>query len=150
MATTSKITPSPALPPTLRTAAALLAVEALGILVIGGWLLVGTLTEGGDGLAIGLSSALFMIVAGVGVGLLSIGVLRARAWSRGPVTLVQFLQLPIGWQFLAEPTTPAGMTAVAMAIVVLVLMFLPSSTRAFESSRSSDAADSPEGEGKLF
>lgn len=146
MSTTSNASPSPSLPPTLRVAAVLLAVEALAVFAMGGWLLFGTIAEDGRALAIGLSSALFIVAAGLGVGLLSYGLFRARSWTRAPVTLAQFLLLPIGWQLIAAPTTLVGFALIVMAIVTLVLMFLPSSIHRLLRTDQSDG----DGESKIF
>lgn len=89
------------------------------------------------GLAIALSTAGFVLVAGALLVVLAVGLARKRRWSRGPVVFVQLLMLPIGYQLVEAPTTPIGYAMLLLAIVGLVFLLLPSSTAVFRTENES-------------
>mgnify|MGYP007126061647 CR=1 FL=1 len=128
-------------PGTLRVSALLVGLEALVLIGVGGWLLVGTLVEPPRQVAPAVTSAAFLMIAGFGMVPLAYGIRRARRWARAPVAVVQLLTLPISWQLLEQPTTAGGMTMLIVAVLVLVLTFLPSSTAAFETAAGDDRGD---------
>ena len=80
-------------------------------------------------------------VVGVGVALLMLGfavllVLAARAllqrrrWARAPVVVVQLILLPVGWGFRGGHTTWVATTMIVVALLTLVMILHPRSTRA--------------------
>jgi hypothetical protein len=114
-------------PVQLTAAAALTALEGLAALVFG-------VLEIGE-------IRLFRAVVGVGVALLMIGfavlllaaargLLRVRRWARGPVVALQLIIGLTGWSFRGGETTPVAVVMIAVAVVTLVLVLHPASTRA--------------------
>lgn len=124
-------------PPTLLAAAALLAVQALGALVGGGWIEVGTLTEGPQGLALALSSGVLLLACGAGLLVVAWFLARCRRWTRGPTVAAELLALLMGYDILsASSVLPAvsdalGWVIVALSLGTLVLVLVPSSTAVF-------------------
>jgi hypothetical protein len=116
---------------TLRAAAALTAVEAVAATGFGIWLTIESWVQVPRGLAIAVGTGLFVLAAGVGLGVLTWGLFRARRWSRGLTVVVQLLMLPIGYEFTSSPTTLAGVGMLGAAVATLVLVLSPASTAAF-------------------
>lgn len=129
------MTNQPAL--SLKLAAIVTAAEMVAIAGAGIWLIVPGFAAGsdgaGEGLAMGLSSGGFVLAGGVLLGVLAAALYRGRRWSRGPLVAIQLLLLPLGYQFLGGSTAGIGAGLMIAAVVVLVLIFLPASTRYFES-----------------
>ena len=108
-------------------AAAVLGVEGLAAVVLG---LVEVLSTGGDRVAMGLSTALFLILYGVGLGLVGWGLYRMTTWSRGPAVFTQLIQLGVAWSFKGGSTTWVAVVLAALAVVALAAIFQRSSTEA--------------------
>ena len=115
-------------PPALLVAAALLAVQALAALVFG-------VLEASQIRPVrafmGIGVTVLMLAYGVLLGLLARAVARARRWSRGPAVVTQLILLLLGYSFRQPPTTWAGFLMAVVALVALVCLLLPASTRAF-------------------
>ena len=88
-----------------------------------------------------LQVRLFRAVVGVGVALFMVGfavlllaaaraLVRGRRWSRAPVVVVQLIMLPVGWSFRGGQTTPVAVAMIIVALLTLVLILHPRSTRA--------------------
>lgn len=114
-------------PAQLSAAAGLAALEGLAALAFG-------VLEIGE-------VRLFRAVVGVGVAFFMIGfavlllvaaraLLRLRRWARAPVVVVQLILLPTGWGFRGGETTSVAVAMIAVAVVTLVLVLHPASTRA--------------------
>ena len=114
-------------PAQLRGAAALAALEGLAAL--------------GFGVAEILQVRLFRAVVGVGVVFFMLGfavlllaaargLLRARRWARAPVVVVQLILIPVGWSFRGGQTTWVAVAMIIAALLTLVLVLHPRSTRA--------------------
>jgi hypothetical protein len=102
-------------PVQLTLAAALAALEGLVAL--------------GFGVAeIGVS--IFMVGFAVLLGAAARGLLHARRWARAPVVVVQLILLPVGWSFRGAPTTAVSAAMIIAALLTLVLVLHPRSTRA--------------------
>ena len=119
------------MPVTLRLAAGVTLVEALGAVGVGGWLVGEALVQRPAGLAIALSSGIFVLVAGVVLALLAWGLFRAQRWSRSPTVVCQLLMLPLGYELLSGSTTAVGVGMLVTAVVTLVLVLAPPSTAVF-------------------
>ena len=126
---------SPGRVPTLLLAAALLVVEALAALVFGA-LEASQIRPVRAVMGVGVT----LIMLGYGVLLLVVarGVARGRRWSRGLAVVTQLILLLLGYSFRQPPTTWAGLLMGLVALVVLVCLLAPRSTRAFLGE---DAAD---------
>ncbi|MEU9854911.1 hypothetical protein [Streptomyces sp. NPDC047974] len=120
-------TPRPA---RLAAAAGVALVEALGLLAGGVYMLVRTLTDGGD-LTGGATGAVTMIALGLIPLAAARGLWRMRSWSRGPAVITQILALPVAWQMLqSEGVIPYGIVLAALAVTGLVLLVNPATTEA--------------------
>ncbi|MEU2545257.1 hypothetical protein ABZ618_07400 [Streptomyces roseolus] len=120
-------TPRPA---RLAAAAGVALVEALGLLAGGFYMLVRTLTDGGD-LTGGATGAVTMIALGLIPLAAARGLWRMRSWSRGPAVITQILALPVAWQMLqTEGVIPYGIVLAALAVTGLVLLVNPATTQA--------------------
>ncbi|GGR29681.1 hypothetical protein [Streptomyces roseolus] len=120
-------TPRPA---RLAAAAGVALVEALGLLAGGVYMLVRTLTDGGD-LTGGATGAVTMIALGLIPLAAARGLWRMRSWSRGPAVITQILALPVAWQMLqTEGVIPYGIVLAVLAVTGLVLLVNPATTEA--------------------
>ncbi|HET7173778.1 MAG TPA: hypothetical protein VFI30_05830 [Nocardioidaceae bacterium] len=122
----------------IRVAAALLALEsALGIIF--GVLVLTRLTS--EGVAAGV----FFLVYGAGLALCARGLLRLQRWVRGPVVLVEVIEIGVASDILrrsAESISAPIWVAVLLlvpAVVVLAILFSRGTTRALYGERESDA-----------
>ncbi len=126
--------------PAVRVAAGLVGLEALGLL----GLAVGELvninpSRPGAGISI---AVFFMLYAG-GLAACTRGLLRLRSWSRGPVVLAQLIELGIAWSFRGGSTTWVAILLAVPALVVLAVVFSPSTTQALFGERMSGADVEP-------
>jgi len=110
------------LPWTLRAAAVVVAIEAVGAIYVGAWLIVATLLERPRGLGIAVSSGIFV---------LAYGLTRVRRWSRGLTVALQLLGLPLGYELVSGGTWPVGAAMLVCAVVALALILAPRSTERF-------------------
>lgn len=78
---------------------------------------------------VGVGSAVLLIgYAGV-LALITRGLWRARRWSRGPAVALQIMHIFVGWSFVGGATTWVAVVVIGLALVVLVSVLLPSSTK---------------------
>ena len=125
-------------PPQLTVAAALAALEGLVAFAYG-------VVEIGQ-------VRIFRAVVGVGVSITMIAfavlllvaaraLLRLRRWARGPVVAVQLILLPVGWSFRGGTTTWVAVAMIAFAVLTLVTVLHPRSTRALVGDPEPGTAD---------
>ena len=125
-------------PPQLTAAAALAALEGLVAFVYG-------VVEIGQ-------VRVFRAVVGVGVSITMIAfavlllvaaraLLRLRRWARGPVVAIQLILLPVGWSFRGGTTTWVAVVMIVFAVLTLVTVLHPRSTRALVQETGPDAAE---------
>jgi hypothetical protein len=122
-------------PPPLVVACSLVALEA-GALVVLGVLQVSSLQT--SKLAMGITTALFFVAYGVGLGVFAWLLHRRQSWTRAPVVLTQLIQLGVAWSFRSGGTTAVSVVLTVVAVVVLAGIFHPASLRALaeEDERS--------------
>jgi hypothetical protein len=119
----------PTVPATVRLAAALVAVEALGVL---GYTVV-QLSRSADGrVALAASTGLFFGIYGCALVVAARALWRLEGWARGFVLVTQLVQLGIAWSLRGDPTTPAAILLAALAAVILAVMLSPPTTAAFD------------------
>ena len=119
--------PAPArggVPAPLVVAAALVAVEALLVVVQG---VVELVAVSGERLAMGVTTTLFFFFYGAGLALCAWAVVRLRSWGRAPIVVAQLIQLAVAWSFLGGSTTPVAVGLAVLAAIVLVGVFHPAS-----------------------
>jgi hypothetical protein len=111
----------------LRLAVGLVGLEVLA-LVLQGLYEVGVLSS--ERATMGLTTAVFFVVYGAGLGAIALQLLRMRSWARAPVVLAQLIQLLIAWSFRGGGTTLVAIVLAVVAVVVLVGVLHPASTAA--------------------
>ena len=127
-------TPAPAVaaqpPRELRLAAAVLAVEAVGMCVAAGFSAVSTADGQSYQRASGIALTLIAVGTAVVFALFARGVAKARPWTRTPVVMTQ---LAIGvWAIylLRDHRLEWGVPMLLVAACCLVALFTPASLRA--------------------
>jgi hypothetical protein len=126
-------------PPQLTLAAGLAVVEGLVAL--------------GFGVVEILQVRLFRAVVGVGVALCMVGfavlllaagraLLRSRRWARAPIVVVQLILLGVGWSFRGGQTTWVAVTMIIVALLTLLALLHPRSTRALLDHREASEPSS--------
>lgn len=126
--------PSPHIPPPLTVAASLVAVEG-AMLVLLALLETGSLST--QRLVMGLTTAVFFAVYGVGLLLCAWQLARRQSWARSPIVLAQLIQLGLAWSFRGGDTTWLAVGLAVVAAVVVAGIFHPDSLGAL--------ADDPRG-----
>ena len=121
------------LPWTLRAAAVVVAIEAVGAVYAGAWLIIAALLERPRGLGIALSSGAFVLAAGAGLVALAWGLSHVRRWSRGLTVALQLLGLPLGYELVSGGTWPVGVAMLVCAVATLALVLAPRSTEMFRA-----------------
>jgi hypothetical protein len=119
------VTHRPPLP--LRIASVLAALEGLGLVLYAFAVLA---SFSGARATMGVTTAVFFLVYGVGLGLAAWALWRAQSWARAPIVLAQLIQLGVAWSFRSGATTAVSALLAVLAAVVLVGVFHPASLRA--------------------
>jgi hypothetical protein len=94
----------------LTVASGIVVLQSLVLVVCGVLVLVNT---GGDFAALGVGSAIFFLIAGVGLGACAVGLLGLNSWARAPIVLADLIELGLAWD--------AHRTATGLAIGLAVL-----------------------------
>jgi hypothetical protein len=114
-------------PPPLTVAASLVAVEGAVLVLLAG-LETGNLSTAR--LTMGLTTAAFFALYGVGLMLCAWQLTRRRSWARSPIVFAQLIQLGLAWNFRAGDTTWIAVALAAVALVVVAGIFHPDSLAA--------------------
>lgn len=119
-------------PRRLTYAALLTALEGLGLVVGGVWILVLGLTGHPDDRQQAVTGGITLIVLALLPLLAARGLLGRRSWSRGPAVITQLLALPVAYNLLQADSMaiPAGIALAVVAVASLVLLVNPETTRA--------------------
>ena len=139
------MTPSPqppvvpeARPPApLTVAAALVGVEAVLLVVYG--VVESTVTRS-EAAAMGITTTLFFLVYGAGLGYCAWKLSRLQSWARAPVVLGQLIQLGVAWSFRGGGGTVVALVLAGLAVLVLAGIFHPASLAAL-AERGDDEPD---------
>ncbi len=81
-----------------------------------------------------VTTALFFLVLGAGLGACARGLFRARSWARGPVVACQLIGLLLSFSFWGGGTTPAAVVILLASALALVAVLHPASTRALAAA----------------
>ncbi|KFF59504.1 hypothetical protein JF66_10790 [Cryobacterium sp. MLB-32] len=105
----------------------LLAVEAVVLWLVAGWLIIELLTQKPASLGGGLAILALAVIAAVWVSAITIGAIRRRPWIRGGAVTWQLVQIMVAvgcFQGLyARPDL--GWAILLPSLVVIVLAFTP-------------------------
>lgn len=124
-------------PPQLTAAAALAVLEGLAALGFG----VAEIFQVRLFRAVvGVGVTLFMIAFAVLLGAAARALLRLRRWARAPIVVVQLILLPVGWSFRGGATNGVAVAMIIVALLTLVLVLHPRSTRALVVEDETSAA----------
>ena len=119
-------------PASVRQAAVLVGVEALGLVVLAVVLLWLTLTGNPDSAPRALAE---VVLAGLAAGLLgaaAAGLRRLAGWARGPVIALQILVAASGFVAAFQAGRPGiGVPLLALSAAVLYLLLTPEARLAF-------------------
>src|SRR6516164_11490009 len=117
-------------PRALRLAAALQALEAVGMCVAAGFAAVST--AGGQSYQRASGVALTLIAVGTAVvfALFALGLARARPWTRTPVVMTQLAIGAWGIYLLKDHRPEWGVPMLLVAACCLAALFTPASLRA--------------------
>ena len=125
-ASTPAETPPASVPRPLRIACALIALQALGLLVATVVLLVDSLVGHPTDRASALLGAAFAFVAALAFGLGARGLLRLRPAARTPVVVLEVLTVPVAYRVAVDSGRYAyGGPILLVALAVLYLLFTP-------------------------
>lgn len=116
-------------PPPLAVAAALTAVEALGLVLLAVLELANLRSIR---LTMGVTTTVFFLAAAAGLAWCAWALWSGQRWARGPVVMSQLIQLGLAWNFrdVWSPLLPLGLAVVALAVIVGLLH--PATTRVLE------------------
>jgi hypothetical protein len=125
--------PTPSRPVTLLAAAGLVALQALVVLGLGCYLAVSGITGHPSSVATAEIAGALIIVTGAGLLLVAWGIAGVRRWSRSPAALTQALSLPVAWGLVQGGRPEIGLPVGGVALLALVLLFLPASSVALDA-----------------
>jgi len=111
------------------------AAEGLVLVVLG---IAEAFTIHGDRLVLGLTTSLFFVVWGIGLGFVGRGLYRTARWSRGPAVFTQLIQLLVAYSFWGGSTRAVAIPLAIAAVGVLICIFQKVSTEALLGDRSND------------
>ncbi|MDO5683835.1 MAG: hypothetical protein Q4G46_13540 [Propionibacteriaceae bacterium] len=114
-------------PTPVKVAAALLGLVATVAAVLGVLEAVNVRSERA---VVGVGATILLVAYAAALVFVARGLLRLRAWSRGPAVATQVVQLPVAYSFLGGSTTWVAMALAGVSITAIVCLVLPSSTRA--------------------
>jgi hypothetical protein len=86
--------------------------------------------------ALAVTTALFFLALGAGLGACAVGLARVHAWARGPVVAVQIITLLLSFSFWGGETTAVAIALALVSTATLVGVLHPASTRALAADDS--------------
>jgi len=129
---------SAARPVPLLVAVALVGLQALALVGFGVLELV-SLDE--DRVALAVTTALFFVAVGVGLGFCARGLLGTQSWARGPVVALDVLGVLTGFSFWGGETTPIAIGLVAVCAVTVLAVLNPATTAALADGDADGSDD---------
>ncbi|WP_344156720.1 hypothetical protein [Nocardioides koreensis] len=126
---------STATPAPLVVAASLVAIEGLLMIVLAVLELASLSSER---VSLGLTTAGFFVVYGVGLALCAWALSRCRSWARSPVVLAQLIWLGMAWSLRGGDGPWASVALAVVAVVVLAGVLHPASIDALSDRPSEE------------
>jgi hypothetical protein len=80
-----------------------------------------------------ITTGLFFLALGTGLGLCAWGLSRVRSWARGPVVAAELVGVLLSFSFWGGETTPVAVVILLVSLGALVGVLHPSSTQALAS-----------------
>ncbi|GII61836.1 hypothetical protein Skr01_19210 [Sphaerisporangium krabiense] len=117
-------------PVTLPAAAAVLAVEGLTAIGLGGYAGVETIIGAPADVSSSIVVSAFGVVVGAALLWVAWGVLRAARWSRAPGVVTQIFALPVAVSLVQSEQYVPGALLILFAVAGLVTLLAPPTTRA--------------------
>jgi hypothetical protein len=112
-------------------AAALAGLEAFALVAQGVTLLP---SLQGERLAMGVTTAVFFIAYGAGLGWCAWQLSRLQSWARSPVVFAQLIQLGVATSFWGGGTTYLALMLGVSALIVIAGVLHPQSLRALSDA----------------
>lgn len=110
--------------------AALVGLEALGLAAVAVFYLVELAVADTGDVVRALVTVLLALAAAAGLALVARGLLRGRRWARSPALVTNLLVLPVAVGLFQGGRWYVGAPLLLLALAVLVLLFLPTTTAA--------------------
>ncbi len=123
------------MPPGLRLAAAIAAVEGLALFGYGVFE-VASLRSGR--LTMGLSTAAFFVAYAAMLLVAAHALLLGRSWARGPLVFAQLVWLGVSWSFRGGSTTWVALVLAVAALLLLGGLLAPASLGALDDATQED------------
>jgi len=120
-------------PGALLGAAVLVGLEGLALAVLG---VLELANLHSNRVALAVTTAVFFLALGAGLGACARGLAQVRTWARGPVVAVQLITLLLAISFWGGDTRPVAVTLALVSVLTLVGVLNPVSTRALAADDS--------------
>ncbi|MEV0970191.1 MULTISPECIES: hypothetical protein [Microtetraspora] len=127
-------------PQTLTVASAMVAVEGIAAVALGGYVAVETVIGKPSDLISSIFVAAFGILVGAGLLWVAWGILQMLRWSRGPGVITQIFALPVAITLIQSQQYAYGIPLVVAAVIALVTLLAPQSTKALMGEDGPDAS----------
>jgi hypothetical protein len=126
------VRPRPEAPPAVRRAALVVAVEAVALAAVAGWLLWLTVGSSAESVGRAVAEVVYVGFFAVVLGAAAVGLWRVSGWARGPVIVLQVLLGLFGFTSAFQADRPLiGVPILALAALELWLLFTPEARLAF-------------------
>ncbi len=116
----------------LRACTGLVALQALGLLVVAVFFVAEVFVATPDDRTRALVASLLALAAAVGLALVVRGLWSGRRWARAPALVTNLLVLPVAVDILRGELWWVGGLLLLWALAVLVLLFVPSTEALLE------------------
>ncbi|RCG18330.1 hypothetical protein DQ384_39125 [Sphaerisporangium album] len=117
-------------PATLPVAAAVLAVEGLTAVGLGGYAGVETIIGSPSDVSSSIGVSAFGVLVGAALLWVAWGVFQAARWSRAPGVVTQIFALPVAVSLVQSAQYLLGVPLIVLALAGLAALLAPPTTRA--------------------
>jgi hypothetical protein len=115
---------------TLTVAAAIMGLEGVTALLLGGYVGVETVIGKPADLMSSIFVAGFGILVGAALLRVAWGMIQVDRWTRSPGVLTQIFALPVGVTLIQSDQQAIGIPLIAVAVIGLVALLSPPTTQA--------------------